>query len=211
MTTSNIPYGWARRKADGKSVHVSEVPAGLECGCACSHCGANLVARKGDVLVHHFAHHRLDDCGCLAEHELYLRSREILAEAREITLTSGWRRFERAFIDARVGDRVVDVLFESPDMRLAVNIHVSGQVNGHRTSDMVPDRRLSYLVIDLSGIDPNIFPGELRYLLTARTDLQYPGGSFLASNALFRGIRKVAPSSAGEGALPLSMPRVTES
>ena len=43
--------------ADGKLVHVDEVPRGLQCGCSCPHCHERLMARHGDVREHGFAHH----------------------------------------------------------------------------------------------------------------------------------------------------------
>jgi hypothetical protein len=41
---------------DGSLIHISDVKSGLECGCRCSGCGGQLIAKKGDIKVHHFAH-----------------------------------------------------------------------------------------------------------------------------------------------------------
>lgn len=41
---------------DGRPVTPSEVGRGRECGCICAGCGAPLVARKGSIRRHHFAH-----------------------------------------------------------------------------------------------------------------------------------------------------------
>ena len=49
-------FSWAEN-ADGKIVHVDEVPRGLQCGCSCPHCHERLMARHGDVRQHGFAHH----------------------------------------------------------------------------------------------------------------------------------------------------------
>ena len=49
-------FSWAEN-ADGKIVHVDEVPRGLQCGCSCPHCHEKLMARHGDVREHGFAHH----------------------------------------------------------------------------------------------------------------------------------------------------------
>lgn len=35
---------------------ISDVPAGAACGCFCVACGSPLVARKGNIKAHHFAH-----------------------------------------------------------------------------------------------------------------------------------------------------------
>jgi len=38
-------------------VHISEVQPGLACDLTCPFCGEPLVARQGEILAHHFAHH----------------------------------------------------------------------------------------------------------------------------------------------------------
>lgn len=40
----------------GSLVHIDGVPRGKVAGLFCSYCGGNLIARKGAVLSHHFAH-----------------------------------------------------------------------------------------------------------------------------------------------------------
>ena len=42
--------------SSGNIVHVDAVPRGKYCGCVCPACEAPLVARKGEVKAHHFAH-----------------------------------------------------------------------------------------------------------------------------------------------------------
>lgn len=41
---------------DGKYVNIRDVERGLKCGCVCPVCGEPLVARKGNILSHTFAH-----------------------------------------------------------------------------------------------------------------------------------------------------------
>ena len=49
-------FSWAEN-AEGKMVHVDDVPRGLECNCTCPHCHEQLLARHGRVNAHGFAHH----------------------------------------------------------------------------------------------------------------------------------------------------------
>jgi hypothetical protein len=37
-------------------IDISSVPSGMKCNCECPSCGMKLIARKGDVNEHHFAH-----------------------------------------------------------------------------------------------------------------------------------------------------------
>ncbi len=49
-----LTYG---RNNDNQLVHISEAESGLACGLTCPFCGEPLLARHGQVLAHHFAHH----------------------------------------------------------------------------------------------------------------------------------------------------------
>ena len=52
-------FSWAENQ-DGRMVHVDDVPRGIDCGCVCPNCHEALLARKGEVREHHFAHHSED-------------------------------------------------------------------------------------------------------------------------------------------------------
>ena len=80
---AQLSYG---RGADGRLLHVAEVPSGLACGCTCPGCGARLVARKGQEKVHHFAHHVTAACRAAWETTLHLLAKEALVASREILL-----------------------------------------------------------------------------------------------------------------------------
>lgn len=49
-------FSWAEN-AEGKMVHVDNVPRGMNCGCTCPNCHEQLIARHGNVNEHGFAHH----------------------------------------------------------------------------------------------------------------------------------------------------------
>ena len=54
--TQGFVFSWAEN-AEGKMVHVDDVPRGLNCGCTCPNCHEALLARHGEVNEHGFAHH----------------------------------------------------------------------------------------------------------------------------------------------------------
>lgn len=60
---------------DGKLINISKVESGLRCGCVCAGCGGQLIARKGDVKVHHFAHVNAD-CQAGQESAIHLAFKE---------------------------------------------------------------------------------------------------------------------------------------
>lgn len=64
----------------GKWRDVSEVPRGKACDCFCAACHGHLVARQGEVRVHHFAHADRKECRQALEASLYGMAIEILRE-----------------------------------------------------------------------------------------------------------------------------------
>lgn len=57
--------------AAGNFRDVADVPRGLECGCFCADCKGPLVAKKGEIRAHHFAHHDRRECRHALESSLY--------------------------------------------------------------------------------------------------------------------------------------------
>lgn len=75
-----IPYGLK----NGKLVHISEVESGAACQCICPTCNAPLVARKGSIKIHHFAHLNSPECEWAGETTLHLLTKEILSQQKTI-------------------------------------------------------------------------------------------------------------------------------
>lgn len=78
---------------DGKYVNIKDVERGLKCGCICPVCGKPLIARKGDILSHTFAHTSDSKC-CLhtnSESALHWNIKENFINyiGKELTLSRG--------------------------------------------------------------------------------------------------------------------------
>ncbi len=86
-----LPFG---ENPDGRIVHISEVPSGLKCQCACPHCRAKLVARKGNIKQHHFAHHATTECRHAYESAIHKLAKEILYERKHIKLPEAKAEYE---------------------------------------------------------------------------------------------------------------------
>lgn len=71
---------------NGIPVSIQEVKRGLACNCVCIHCKERLVARKGDIIIHHFAHVSNSSCKYSFEKSLYYLIRDILDENKCIVL-----------------------------------------------------------------------------------------------------------------------------
>lgn len=80
---ANLIYGLK----NGELIHINDVTQGLECGCICPNCEANLIAKKGNVNEHHFAHESKEcDISIAQETVLHIMAKEILSEAKTIKL-----------------------------------------------------------------------------------------------------------------------------
>jgi len=81
----------ARENTSEKLVFVDEVLGGIDCNCRCIFCDVRLIARKGDVVTHHFAHYakEVDEdkpCPASFERAVFWMVRSILEDNQSIFL-----------------------------------------------------------------------------------------------------------------------------
>lgn len=81
----------AKSNRTGETVFIEEVSSGLDCDCCCIGCGVPLVAKKGEVKIHHFSHApKQISTGSLCpfsfERSVFLMVRLLLSEAKTISL-----------------------------------------------------------------------------------------------------------------------------
>jgi hypothetical protein len=84
-----IPYALL----DDRLVHVDTVESGAACGCICPGCKAPMIARKGAVRRHHFAHASGKGCGESGMHlaaKYLLRDRLVAALAHRVPVNYRW-------------------------------------------------------------------------------------------------------------------------
>lgn len=86
MVVSSLRLKYGLDKATHHARFVYEVPKGLDCHCVCPICGEDLIARKGDVRVHHFAHRSGADCQGARAAMLHKLVQEVIAEEKTILL-----------------------------------------------------------------------------------------------------------------------------
>jgi hypothetical protein len=150
-----IPLGVRR----GVMVHISEVDRGLDCDCTCPECGAQLIARKGEVREPHFAHHGATGsvaCAGGVETALHKYAKQIIAAAGYLELpgfsvqlpppdhdmleTFPERRatFEHVVIEERMalGRRRVDVVGHEATGRILIEICVTHRVHGRKLEEV---------------------------------------------------------------------------
>lgn len=159
-----LPFGMK----NGKLVQVSDVESGLKCNCFCPACGHPLVAKKGQITAHHFAHHKRAECNSAFETSLHLAAKKIIAESgyimlpslsneifyiRNIELASPTQLFyDNIYTEKRYDNFIPDIIVEKNNKPLLIEIFVSHSVDETKLRK-IQSSNTSAIEIDLSKID----------------------------------------------------------
>lgn len=165
---------------NGELVRVTEVVSGLECNCICPECKAPLIARKGSVRQHHFAHSSDTNCGGGVESSLHWLAKKVLSERQVIVLpkqdfvTENRRekghfpqhpfRIHAAKVETKIGEVVPDILISISGAPVAVEILVTHKVDEIKVGKYRA-MGLPAIEIDLSGIDRELPEEEIARLV----------------------------------------------
>ena len=128
MTELLIPYALK----DGRVVHVDSVARGRACNCICPACEGPLVARKGSIRSHHFAHDK--DSGCNGESALHATAKLLLFQ------------------------RIQDALHEQTDIPLVWHCSICPDAHLHRGNLL---KRTASVEMEQTILDANIRPDIL--------------------------------------------------
>lgn len=175
MSNPLVPFGML----NGRIVHVHEVKRGKACGCRCPACSAPLIARKGEVLGHHFAHESGSSCEHAVETTLHFLAKQIIQDAGYFcfpTLQSkigdvsllelGRVDFEEVFVECREGSIVPDVIGVSGDDRFLIEIKVTHGIDRQK---LIAIDKLGLPAIEL---DLSNFPRTFDYAILKKTVLE---------------------------------------
>lgn len=167
-----MPFGVA---SDGRMVSVNDVERGSACNCTCPQCGGALIARKGDINRHHFAH-TAEACGGGAlETSIHRMAKQIVADATAIFLPeeianypenrhgfqrnsvrvqhAGWLHNVTVQTEVSRGDIRPDLVVsggEGGPEEVAIEIRVAHPVPAEKRHKL-QELNLSTIEIDLSG------------------------------------------------------------
>lgn len=168
---------------NGQLLHVSQVEKGLKCGCICPACKTKLVARKGTIKTHHFAHYR-EDCPHSLETTLHMVAKEILQKAKKITIPPVQVKFdsykdpwviskeqtivfEEAKLKHRQNDIIPDVILYLKGTPLIVEIAVTHKIDENK---LMKIKRMGISVLEISIPDREITMEELQQLVVSDTE-----------------------------------------
>jgi len=151
-----LPFGLQ----DGQLVDITSVESGLACNCFCPSCGQQLVAKKGEIKEHHFAHYDSEECSGAVETALHIYAKNILEKEKRIVLPPVYLansdkllfsatevNFDSIVLEKRIGNIIPDIVVLIKDKPLLIEIAVTHFV----------DRFKAYKIFELgySAIEVN--------------------------------------------------------
>lgn len=141
MIEFKLPYGLK----SGRLFSIDEVDNGLSCGCICPACGQQLIARKGTIKIHHFAHYKSVDCSGGLETALHIMCKEFIFNSGTFTTPSlyypdtFYEIFEETKIqvdniklEKKIGGIIPDIVIESKGKKLLIEIIVNNPINFYK-------------------------------------------------------------------------------
>lgn len=142
---------------DGQIRHISEVEHGFACGCVCIECQQPLIARKGAIRQHHFAHTAKTNCKPSPEKLTHRYAKNLIATrlraiepAFEVRAAAAeveaWARHPASTFEAQkaevesmafMPDFKPDVLLHKGALKLAVEVYFRHRVPPEKAARIV--------------------------------------------------------------------------
>lgn len=164
-------------------VHISSVPSGLKCDCVCPYCKKKLIAKKGEIRGHHFAHFNSGECQYWYETSLHLAAKQMIMEHKKIMIPAVCLKFPGGFKESirlypaqeikvddvsleekQEGMIVPDIVLYSGQIKLYVEIYVTHAIDNKKRSKIIKEG-ISTIEIDLSKCERNLEKEDLEKLL----------------------------------------------
>lgn len=155
----------------GKLTAIENAERGLACDCTCIGCGETVVARKGSIRGHHFAH-RSNKESCIIQPEtlLHLYAKEVICEAQGLQLPplpgvhpstddkSSWWDFESVIPEVPQAGFQPDLVAALKDgTQLFIEIAVTSFIDDHKR-DRIQAAGIRTIELDLSKLLTNQRP-----------------------------------------------------
>ena len=167
---------------DGNIVSIDEVQSGKDCGCVCPACGDELIARKGQKRMHHFAHRSSEDCEYGYESSLHLAAKDILSRSEKMVIPPVYVEFpqsgkskqllypekkipvDRVELEKHFDDIIPDIVVYSGDKYFFIEIYVTHPIDDEKLKKL-KEKNISTIEIDLSKEKRDISVEELSDIL----------------------------------------------
>lgn len=127
---------------ENELISIDEVESGLSCDCICPACKKQLIAKKGKVNVHHFAHYQTADCNGGLETALHLLSKDIIANQNTFSTPELYYPgtkymiypkmdipIDNVRLEKKLGGIIPDIIIESKGKILIIEIVVNNDIS----------------------------------------------------------------------------------
>lgn len=168
-----LPYGLT---VDGRMVSIADVPNGLACNCACPKCHRRLVAKKGAMVRHHFAHESDSVCAGAFETMAHLLAKQIIGEERRLFVpavvgrygeaskvvhSARWLRFDTVNLEVWQQGLKPDIVARLRGRELAVEIFVTHRCEPEKIA-LLRKRGTATIEISLGAMRHHFDAAEFR-------------------------------------------------
>lgn len=143
------PITTAIHSESGYLISIHDVKSGLECDCICAGCGGKLVAKKGDILDHHFAHYVESDCNNGQESAIHKLSKNIINSVGSIYVPNlefnlmglskkirifngGSFKYSNVILEKKYGEVIPDIVLSCGDKKIFVEIAVTHFIDNEK-------------------------------------------------------------------------------
>jgi hypothetical protein len=176
-----LPFGLRNNEL----IHISKAQSGLSCECYCPKCTSPLVARKGNITAHHFAHYNSEQCEGAVETALHIATKQILSRVKKIVLPEVYVPFtsyrkacllspERMFCldevkeEYKTKDIIPDILAYSKNVPILIEVFVTHAISKQK-KEKIRKIGISAIEIDLSNLQREFEYDELVEIIVNRT------------------------------------------
>ena len=152
--------------------HISDIDSGS--GYLCPSCGSTLIAKRGRIRQHHFAHYDNANCEYGTESSLHLLAKELISQSMTFWIPAVGSFFticeakeiniDNVYLEQTLDDIIPDVVLEYKGTKLLVEIYVTHKVDEEKRNK-IKDIGISTLEIDLSEVSPLISKEELKEII----------------------------------------------
>lgn len=172
---------------DNRTVHISEVQNGLDCGCYCTYCNSKLVAKKGNIVVHHFAHYNSVECTHAYESALHAGVKRVLEKegkflfpaltgkslfGNDIELKKSMLlSLDSIKVESRMNTIIPDIIMGIGESECLLEVFVTHHVD-KKKNKKIEDLGIAAIELDLSQEDRAIDDEVIKELLIENTKLK---------------------------------------
>lgn len=141
-------------------IHINEALRGLACKCTCFECGEIVLARKGEIKEHHFAHASLkDSCNIQPESVLHKYAKDVILQSKGLMLPeipntdieAMWWEFDNIVPEFPLGKIRPDLVSYFDGEPILIEIAVTHFVDKEKI-DFVRSMGFKLVEIDLSAL-----------------------------------------------------------